>query len=400
MIREREDVSLSEEEQEKLKILQEGIKFKYNKDEYKDTTWDSLNEVLGSPYANGESFRCAVKAFQRSFRGIEGEEHKNALPYASDDEEKLLEIKKERVKLQDERRQYAEYYRNIARKETFEEIAKDVATKISKSKPMLKPTTKLVGGENCGISMISDWHFGLDFDNIINTYNSDIAVERVNKLLSKSIECYKLHKVSKVYVVNLQDLISGWIKPTIRLENRENLIEQIMKTSELVAEFLQKLSEYFEVEYYSTLDNHSRLDPNKKEALKLENFAIIMNWYLKTRLMNNDRIKINSNELSEDIATFNVLGYNVVAVHGDLDKPTDVVSNLTLLTKRFYEIALMGHRHHFYASEDSETIVVSNGTLAGVDGFAEKLRLTSRPSQNIVIVSKEGLECIYPINLK
>ncbi len=389
------------EEQNRLEIIQKGIDYKKNKEEYPDVTWDSLNDSLNKPYANGESFRCAVKAFQRTLRSPEGDSHEDALPYASDDREKLIELQKERVRVQDERNQYREYIRNIAREETFSEIAIRCAKELAKKNPMLKPDTKLTNGENEGIAMISDWHVGMDFKNGVNEYNSTIAKQRVNKLLEKIIKNSKLHNVGKLHVVNLQDLISGWIHTRIRLENRENVIEQIMLVSEMVSEFLQELSKHFLIEYYSSLDNHSRLDTNKKDALKLENFVILINHYLKARLSGNSRIKFNENEFSEDIVDFNVLGHNVVATHGDNDRPSDVVRNLTMLTKKFYQLCLTAHRHHFYASEDDMVLHISNGSLIGVDNYSQDLRMTSRPSQTLIIVSKEEpAECIYPIYVR
>ena len=45
--------------------------------------------------------------------------------------------------------------------------------------------------------------------------------------------------------------------------------------------------------------------------------------------------------------------------------------------------------------------VVSNSSLMGVDRYAEKLRLTSDPSQTFVVVTPENVcECIYRIVLK
>ncbi len=390
----------TQEEQTRLEIIQKGIDYKKNKEDYPDVTWDILNDSLNKPYANGESFRSAVKAFQRTLRSPEGDSHEDALPYASTDEDKLRELLKERIKVRDERLQYNEYVRKVSRQETFQEIALECANVMAKSKPFLKPTTPIVIGENRSVSMISDWHLGLDFENGINKYNSDIAKQRISELLAKTIEINTFHNVSKIYVVNLQDLISGWIRPVIRLENRENLIQQIMMASEIVAEYLQSLSNKFEVEYYSTLDNHSRLDPDKKNALKLENFALIMNWYLKSRLSNNSRIRINDNEFSEDVVIFNVFSHNFVAVHGDIDKPSDAVSNLTLLTKKFYQVCLTAHYHHFACDEDNDTVIVSNGSLVGVDNYSESLRKTSRPTQNIIIVTKENpVLAIYPIPL-
>ena len=51
----------------------------------------------------------------------------------------------------------------------------------------------------------------------------------------------------------------------------------------------------------------------------------------------------------------------------------------------------MGHIHHFSADEINETVQLTNGSLMGTDDFAQKNRLTSKPSQNLIIVTKENV---------
>lgn len=54
--------------------------------------------------------------------------------------------------------------------------------------------------------------------------------------------------------------------------------------------------------------------------------------------------------------------------------------------------------HHFQADEKNRTIALGNGTLMGTDTYAQKLRLSSTPSQNLIIASKDNVtECIYRI---
>lgn len=133
--------------------------------------------------------------------------------------------------------------------------------------------------------------------------------------------------------------------------------------------------------------------------MDLESLARIIPWYVKTRL--GDSIKIHENEFGEDIITFNCMGYNIVGVHGHQDKPCQVVDSLTLMTHRHYDLVCTAHLHHFSADEKNETMVVSNGSILGTDTFAKNLRLSSRASQNLIIVSDESVcECIYRIILR
>ena len=71
------------------------------------------------------------------------------------------------------------------------------------------------------------------------------------------------------------------------------------------------------------------------------------------------------------------------------------------MTHRHYDMLCTAHLHHFSCDEQNQSIVVSNSSLMGVDRYAERLRLTSDPSQTLIIsTDKNACECIYRIVLK
>ena len=96
-------------------------------------------------------------------------------------------------------------------------------------------------------------------------------------------------------------------------------------------------------------------------------------------------------EFGEDIITCDVLGHSVVSVHGHDDNPQTVLEKLSLMTKQPFELVCMAHRHHLFLEEQFEAIVVSNGCLVGVDSHSKKMRLTSKPSQTLIVTTKENI---------
>lgn len=303
----------------------------------------------------------------------------------------LLDIKKERVKLSDERIQNNAYIRQLSREETFKEIAENVIAQISEIKPLLsfdKPISKLSSYE--GILCISDWHYGIDINSYWNVYNPDIAKQRVVSLLNSVINFINRYNLTKIYLLDLGDLISGIIHLPLRIQSREDVVSQVMNVCEIISEFISKLTEYVDIDYYSCLDNHSRIDPNKKTSIDLESFARFIPWYLTSRLKDNKRVKFINNKYSEDIITFNCMQYKVLALHGDKDKPNMMVNKLSTLTKDNYDLILTAHMHHFLADEKNTTVIVGNGTLMGTDVYSKNLRLSSNPSQNLIIVSEDN----------
>ena len=58
------------------------------------------------------------------------------------------------------------------------------------------------------------------------------------------------------------------------------------------------------------------------------------------------------------------------------------------------------HLHHFLADEKQECVQIGNGSLIGADDYSHKLRVRSKPSQNLVIACKDNLtEFICKINV-
>lgn len=320
-------------------------------------------------------------------------------------DDKTNKLKLLRSNLADERAHNVRMIRRLAREENIKDIAHDFAVQMSKNARMpLMVRYPWANADDCvkeGVLLLSDWHYGMECDNPWNKFNPDICRERVDKLLNRTVQIVKEQKLSTVTVLNLSDLIAGRIHSQIRFESRFDVVTQVMEVAEILADFLNKLSAACNVNYYDCLDNHSRLEPNKKESMDLESFVRIIPWYMKERLVGKPCIKICDNEFGADIITCNVLGHNIIGVHGDNDKPTNALDRLSLMTHRHYDMLCTAHLHHFSADEQHQSVVVSNSSLMGVDRFAEKLRLTSDPSQTLIIATKENVcECIYRIVLK
>ena len=308
--------------------------------------------------------------------------------------ELILEYKKERVKLSDERVQNNAYIRQLSREETLIEIAQLVSKEMSSKKILnVNFPRKMTNSVNEAIVMASDWHYGIEINNFLNTFDPEVCVYRINKYLDEIKQYLSKNPVKKIHFVNLGDLIAGRIHSTLRLQSRFDVITQCLHIAEIMAEFLLELSKICDVEYYDCLDNHSRLEPDKKESLDLESLVRVIPWFLKYRFEGNEHIHINDNELNEDIIAFTVMDgrYTIGGVHGHKDRPGKVVDNLTLLTKVNFDMILTAHLHHFSADEKNETLVVSNGSLMGTDKYAMDLRLSSKPSQNILLVSENSV---------
>lgn len=297
------------------------------------------------------------------------------------------DIIKERMKLADERNAVKAMYRRISREETLKEIAKEACQNIQLKDLTLKVKPQPYENSACeAILCISDWHYGIEIDNYFNKYNPSIAKKRIEMLTERTIEYIKSRKINKLHVINLGDLISGNIHLPLRINNRLDVITQIIEVSELVAQMLFEFSKYTTVVYGDVLDNHSRVTAKISDSLDLESFARLTKWYLKVRL---PEIEYIENVYADDIVTFEILGHKICGVHGHKDKQNKLIDNLTVLTQNHFDMILSAHLHHFSADEKNDTLLISNASLMGTDEYALSLRLNGSPSQNMIIVTKE-----------
>ena len=365
-------------------------------------TWEELTDILNEELDEDLSSRT----YRRKYNSWLKSQVVSELPESELSEEvvdELLAIKKERIKLRDELSQINNQVRLQAREEAMMEMAIEAAKEVAKVKLLDVPIPNMKAGnaEKQGILAIGDWHYGLDVDVFYNLYNPEICRRRVRLLAMKCANLIEKENIEILNVVNLGDMISGRIHLPLRVNSRLDAVSQTMEVSELLAEFLTELSHHANINYFSVLDNHARIEPNKKESLQTESFARIIDWYLEERLCNNTHIKFHRNEFGDDLCTFEMFGYKIAAVHGDKDKTNRLITNLNLYTQNHLDLILSAHLHHFSADESNETLRLCNGSLMGCDDYSSDLRLNSKPSQLFIVSTPLNIvDSIHKLDLK
>lgn len=360
-------------------------------------TWEDVRDIINYLYNVNYSTSCYKSKFQRRklcndlFGCLDDEPSKNI-----EIDEKILELAKAKVKLSDERVQLNALIRKMAREETIKEIAYNVAEKMNACKQLDYSYDFSVESPIQGLLLIGDWHYGIVINNMFNKYDTEIVKERVNKLLNKVISICHRDSIKKLHVTNLGDMIAGDIHLPLRINSRVDVITQVLEVSEIIAEFLNELSAHVQVSYCSTLDNHSRIDPNKANSIELESLARITDWYLKARL---PQVKFTCDEVS-DIASVSIFNHNIAFVHGHKDKQSNMISSINNFSQVHYDMICSAHMHHFSANEECGTFMLANGSLMGTDDHAYDLRLHSSPSQTLIEITKNNVvECIRKIDV-
>lgn len=363
-------------------------------------TWedvkDILNENLGYTRTSS-AYRKVYQSFNRIYTA-------NAEIF-SKDQQLLEDIKMQRhlmeleaIKCRDERSALRREVTRKARKESLYDLFERKIAAFEKYE--VSPVT--VSESECDMVVhLTDVHAGICIDNYWNTYNSKILVERLRQYAADVEQIKNRHNCKKCYLVMSGDLISGLIHFGVRIENRENVVEQIICVSEAIAQFIADIAKLFdEIQVVSVAGNHSRAVANKDNHIKGEDFDNLVPFYLKAKLQNYTNVKFVKNEIDESIGKFYIKNNLVYVVHGDKDSPQNVVQKLTMMTGKKPDLVYMGHRHTNAVTTVYDTKVIESGCLSGTDNFAINNRLSNKPEQTVTICNEDGLVCTYDIRLK
>lgn len=367
-------------------------------------SWSEVATLVGWTKAP-DSLRCYVKNRLCDEGGLEKNisllSERTIEDVTADDlVEKKQALMIQAQKTRDEATSYRKAIRDTARIEEFKDIIRETTSKLEKL-----PKIKICASESVSkcemVVAFGDLHIGQEFSNFYNTYNVDIAYERVNKYLSKIKYYSKLYKPSRITLINLGDLISGTIHTTLRLEQSINVIEQIMTASEIVANVLNELQAYApEVVYKSVTDNHSRCMANKMENIEKENLNKIIDWYVNSRL-EDTKVQFPDNVLGDDIGMCELKnGKTLIYTHGHMDSKNQIVQNMFGLIKKFPDYIVMGHYHNCSEHTFQNCKVYVNGSIIGPDTYAYEKRLFSEPEQKILIFNEDDDVVNINVNLK
>ena len=351
-----------------------------------------------SQFRDESAYRKAAK-YARDFyeAGVFGE---NENVYIEKLRAERRELERERIKFRDER--------NAWQKQNY--IDARVEHKLDALEEHLLSQGRInfdihnnvnISSNNDMLIILSDFHIGQCFSSIWGEYNSDIAKQRLNKLLNKVIEIKNIHNSENCYISLQGDMISGNIHKTIQVTNRENVIDQIKIASELISSFCYEVSKVFNHVFISSVvGNHSRID-KKDESLHDERLDDIITWGVELSLKHIENIHTLKNNIDNGIAEINIRGKKYIAVHGDFDKYTSIgVSNLCMHLGFIPYAITYGHMHTCAVDESNGVKMIRSGTLAGSgDDYTIEKRLRGKPSQMVCICNDNGVGCYYPIEL-
>jgi hypothetical protein len=312
---------------------------------------------------------------------------------------KKIELAKERQRFFDQRTAFNKIVRERAREEELNDI---ITRTIDSGKlPALHYAPReIMRSDNDLLVSMNDIHYGAVVDNYWCKYNSDIFVDMLSDYIDRILDIAKTHRSENCIVWMNSDAISGNIHHSIAVSNKENLIEQVMGVSELIAGFLAALSPHFaSVKFVSVAGNHSRLDA-KERAIRQERLDDLVEWYLKARMQSLANVEIGGGDKIDcSMYVVDIRGKAYLGIHGDLDSSPAYIQSLQQMVGRPIYAVLLGHMHHNALNVVQGIRTVMAGSFQGMDDYCVAKRIFGRPEQLVCVCDESGIRCSYDIDL-
>jgi len=383
-----------------------------NKEEY-ELSWYEIRDLMNSQVEEEYSESKWRKDYTLIKKGYELclKDKINSDEIIQKINDKSLELQKERIKLQSEKLEYSKMLRESARSELIEEkILKAIENRPSINVPLIyvKPNNR----KKDYILPIADIHYGADFtlygwqDEILNKYNPEIAQKSMWDILEQYISINENDKINHVHVFNLGDSIDGILRMSqlqwIKLGNVDAAIE----FAEFMSVWLNELSKYSVVDYYTVMGNHAelRLLNGKRGDFPEENMEKIIAHIIYCNLKNNKNVTIHK---CKNHVYQNILGTNVLAVHGHEEKKlVESLLEYPMIYNHPVDLMLAGHLHH----EDIKTIgmngiknieYIQTPSIIGIDDFSLKIKKTANPGAILLTIQENyGRSSIHSLKIK
>ena len=306
-------------------------------------------------------------------------------------EDQKLELEKEKIKTRDQRRLMNTELRKMARLEHLEDFLKNTTEEFEPIK--LKDIKKdVTNNEKELLVGLSDWHIGMSINSKFNTFNKEIAINRLSKLQQKTMDKVVKENIQTVHIANLGDLIHGLIHVSARVSAEENAIEQVITAANMVKEFIKPFLDLgIQVEYYNICGNHSRIVANKSESGgEEESFEKLILTIVDTAFSQYKNYNSTGSEFG--MIEVNIKNEKVVLAHGHLDKGNGIVNKLPQMLGYPPTLVLTGHFHSELIKDYGVTTHIISGALCGSDDYATNLRLAGKPSQKMLVIPDDGIE--------
>lgn len=360
--------------------------------------WETITPYVNKHLFDDETDYKGESAFRKSVKYARDFYEAGVFNQHLDDE--YLNILKEQTRgLETERQKLSttkvEYARLIRQHSRFELFYQNIADKITTLEPPELIYRYHSGDthDKCVVVGISDIHYGSTFYSEHNAYSRQICKERFNRWLDYLTDYVISHELERIKIVNCGDTIQGLLRLTDLQINDTTVVECVVEVSQLIAEFLNKLSAACNIEYYHvTHANHTQTRSlgSKASELAVEDVEKIIVNYIHDVLVHNDRIKVIF-DTSKEYLDFNIFDFQCTIEHGHrINNINTFLKDKSNNRRKMYSYGFIGHFH-----SSQEIVVGEEGnnnvellcipSFIGSDPYSDTLNLGAKAMSKIYV---------------
>ena len=360
-------------------------------------SWDDvavvLNRLLGANY-RPNTYRNNFQSYNK-FRQVDLEKSESSL--LEEIKEQRRELEKEKIQIQT-----ANIERNrINRAESRHKMYYQYVGTAIQSLPMpdFRPLYSDFENKVEYLATLADVHYGANFKSENNEYSPAIAKERFEYLSARIVSFVQSHKLRKIHIVSLGDLVQGVLRVSDLKINDSSVVKAVVEISRLVALFLNEISAYVMVEYYhSPTANHTQIRPLGTKASEIadEDLEYVIGNYIKDLCANNDRITVHLADEGKQYIEIPIFDYEIVAMHGHQIKNIETsVRDMSMLKRTFIDYLILGHFHNgkeipSFESSCYDTEILVSPSFIGSDPYSDSIMKGAKASVKIY-----GFDDIY-----
>jgi predicted phosphodiesterase len=395
---------------------------KSSDENYYQYVWRVDNLIRQGKYKNWKEVTPIVNKYveESDIKGESG--HRSAVKYARDFYEagvfdkisedgyvkelqtQKRELEKTKKQIQTEKLEYNRWLREESRDEL---ITEKIVNEIKELEPLEIPEPiEIIHNKRTGILDFGDEHFGTEFElkglfgEVINSYSPEIFEHRMNDLLNQTVEIVKREGFSKIKIFNMGDFTDGCLRVGQLMKLRYGVVEGTVKYSDFICNWLNKLSNYVNIELHMVNGNHSelRMLGQQKGTFSDDNMGIIVFEMIKNRLKDNLNFELVQNPTGLIFDT--ICGYNVLGIHGEVKNMESAIKDFSNTYNVQIDILIAGHLHHSRV----ETVginkeVINAPSIIGIDSYSLSLNKTSNAGATFIIL-EDGKGKIQEYNIK
>ena len=317
---------------------------------------------------------------------------------------KIRELKKERYKLQTEKLENNRWLRENARDEL---IVEKIIQAIHDLPPMEIPEVLPVIHSNKEFNLaFGDEHYNTEFEirglynEILNAYSPEIFESRMWDLFNQVIEIIHKEQITKLNVFSMGDFTDGLLRVSQLMKLRYGTIEGTIKYADFICNWLNKLTNYVNIEYQMVFGNHSelRMLGQPKGTFKDDNTGLYVREIIKERLKDNPNFHMTINPTG--LIFTEVCGLKLLGIHGEVKNLENALKDFSNTYNTQIDILIGGHLHH----GRSECVgvnrdIISVPSIIGIDDYSLSLNKTSNAGATLFIV-EEGKGKVQEYNIK